>query len=90
MFCNNPVITDKCEAFDVAIGLYEWLSHNYGGMGCDKYAAMSKMVGEYRLSSRGIDSEGSQMVYDELDEDNWEGLFMEFCRFMDDEWDDED
>lgn len=100
---NKP--TDHHEAFEQAIALYDWCSHWYGGMGCDKYVAMSKLSGEYRLDSKcSIDydseavygdadfdeeNESIIMIYKELTEENWQEIFDNFCDYMDNEWDDE-
>lgn len=97
--------TDHHEAFEQAIALYDWLSHWYSGMYCDKYAAMSKIVGDYKLSHReSIDydcdlpydhedkdqeNEGIVMLYHELTEDNWSQVFENWCDYMDNEWDDD-
>lgn len=83
-------INDKSTAFDACIGLYIWLSENYAGMGDEKYAAMSKIVGDYKLQLKhGLD-EMSQMYYDELTEENWSDCFEKFCEFMDEKWDNEE
>ena len=92
-------ISDKSEAFDAAIALYTWLSHNHEGQFSDKYAAMSKIIGEYGLKNvpdididntdEDSDYETVVMIYHELTEDNWEEYFEDFCTFMDSEYDDE-
>lgn len=83
-------INDKSSAFDAAIGLYVWLSENYNGMGDEKYAAMSKIVGEYKLVHKSGLDEMSEMFYNELTEENWEECFEKYCHFMENEWDNED
>lgn len=86
---------DNCEAFDMAIALWYWLSHWYGGMHCPKYAAMCRITGEYGLGnvpSIDMDSEEYdedemvRMCYHELNEDNWEQVLENWCDYMDNEW----
>lgn len=90
------VIQDKCEAFDWAWAFFYYLSHNYNGMGCPKYAALSKLTSEYELSDiPSIDMDNNDcedytmavFYYHDLDEDNWESHFDIFCLFMDNKWD---
>ena len=97
--------TDHHEAFEQAIALYDWCSHWYSGMGCDKYAAMSKIVGDYKLNNRACidydsvleygdddfdeENEGIVMLYHELTEDNWSQVFENWCDYMDNDWDDD-
>jgi len=94
-------INNKGEAFDWAWALWYWFSHNYGGMGCDKYAALCKLTSKYGLSNiptidmeEFIDDEYemARMYYGMLEgyPESWEEQFDEFCRFMDDEWDSEE
>lgn len=98
--------TDHHEAFEQAIAIYDWLSHWYSGMGCDKYAAMSKITGEYKLQTicsidydctlpydhedKDQENEGVVMIYQELSEENWSEVFDNFCSYMDNEWDDDE
>ena len=91
-------ITDKCEAFDWAWAFSGWLSHNCGGRGCDKYAALCKLFAEYKLTNTPEidfdnnvhdDYEMAVMYYNELTELNWEDYFDEFCDYMDNYWDDD-
>jgi hypothetical protein len=79
-------IDNNCMAFDIAIGLYEWLAHNYAGWRCEKYGAMCHITDIYSLQSRGLD-EMAEFYYDELTEDNWKEAFDDFCKYMDNEWD---
>ena len=96
---------DHHEAFEQAVALYDWCSHWYSGMYCDKYAAMSKIISDYRLVNRSCidydctlpydhedkdqENEGIVMIYQELTEDNWSEVFDNFCDYMDNEWDDD-
>ena len=80
-------IDNNAQAFDVAIALYEWLSHWYSGKFCPKYEAMCTIVCHYELNHRGGLDECSQWYYDELSEDNWQDAFDEFCDYMDTQWD---
>ena len=82
-------IDNNCQAFDIAIALYEWLSHWYGGKSCPKYSAMCMITCHYRLEHRGGLDEMTQMYYDDLTEDNWQDAYNEFCEYMDNEWDKE-
>lgn len=97
-------INDHCEAFDAAYAIWYWLSHNYEGMYCPKYAAMSlshdyKMTNipsidfdselEYGHEDYDEENEGTVMRYHEITEDNWEQAVSEFRDFMDNKWDDE-
>ncbi len=84
-------VNDKNDAFNVAIGLYTWLSHNYSGMYCDKYAAMSKLVGEHNLSIRGDELEDEeQLIYDELSEENWAICWETLDDYLTNKWNHED
>lgn len=95
-------ITEHSQAFDYAIALSDWLSHWHEGQYSEKYAAMSKIYGEYKLvnhSSIDYDAYDSEdettfnmedepiiMIYKELNEDNWKDAFNMFCDYMDNEW----
>ena len=92
-------INDHGEAFDWAWALYSWFNHWHGGRGCDKYAAMCKMSGEYKLTrvpaidfdnNKHDEYEMAVMYYNEITEDNWQELFDKFCDYMDNEWDDDE
>jgi len=94
------MIQDKSEAFDHAIALNYWLSHNYMGQFCDKYAALSKIIGEYKLTRPPKidfevqwhpDDENYEIarIYNELNEDNWSETFNIFCNYMDNHWSEE-
>ena len=103
---ENSLINDKSEAFDYAIALSDWLSHWYGGMGCEKYAAYSKITGEYQLVNRSSidydneaeygdesfdeENENIIMIYRDLTEENWKDTFKQFCDYMDNEYDNEE
>ena len=91
-------VSDNFEAFEMAFAMYSWLSHWYSGMGCDKYAAMSRMISEYKLSNvPSIDFDGEEnwdseyelaiQYYHELTEENWEETFEAWCEYMDTQWD---
>lgn len=90
-------IQDKGDAFDMAWGLYSWLSHNHCGQGSEEYSAMCKISGEYELTNiPDIDfdnndcdeHENAVYIYNDLDDSNWQETFEEFCDFMDNKWDD--
>lgn len=94
----NIQIEDKGEAFDWAWALWYWLSHNYNGMHCPKYASMCKLTSTYQLDKiPSIDFENNDcdeyemavMYYHELDEDDWEEYFNVFCNYMDNDWEKE-
>jgi len=80
-------IQENHEASDWAIAIYTWLSQNYNGQNCEKYAAMSKMSSAYGLDVReGLD-DMTQVYHDEITEENWENIFSIFCKYMDEEYD---
>jgi len=80
-------IDDNATAFDVAIALWTWLSEWHEGMMSDKYAAMSKLTGEYKLENIPSLDEMTEFWYNQISEDNWEEVFNEFCLYMDNCWD---
>ena len=88
-------IHDNGDAFDAAIALYYWLSHWHCGQFSDEYKAMCKITGEYKLENiPDIDFEdtdddenfNTRMIYEELDDSNWQEYFDSFCEYMDNKW----
>ena len=77
-------INDNLEAFDWAWAMWYWLSHNYGGAGCTKYACMNTLTIDHKLGNiPSIDFDNndcdeyemSVIYYHELDENNWQEYF---------------
>ena len=79
-------ITENHEAFDIAIALYNWCSHNYNGMSCEKYAVMSSLVSTYKMSNIPENDENTEFYYNDLDENNWEETKQELFRYLDNDW----
>lgn len=83
---NTSNITDNNTAFDITIAIYYWLSHWYKGKSCDKYVAMSILVGKHKLVIREELRDMTQIYYDEIDENNWKEKFKDLCNYLDNEW----
>ena len=90
-------ITNKCEAFDMAIALWYWCTHNYSKFDA-KHEAFCKITEDYKLSNiPSIDFDSTEeddydmvrMMYHNITEDNWEQTYQDFCDFMDNEWENE-
>lgn len=80
-------IEDKCQAFDVAIALYTWLSHWYDGMYDTKYAVMSELVGKHKLVIKSDSlGENELFIYDELSEDNWQECWTMLEDYLNNKW----
>jgi len=90
-------IEDHADAFDWAYAIWYWLSHNHEGQTSDKYAALS-MSDTYNMNNiPDIDFEDTEFsneeyfncteYYHQINEDNWENIYNEFCSYMDNDWD---
>jgi len=90
-------INNKCEAFDVAIALYNWCAHNHEGQFSDKYKALS-IASDYNMTNipeidentKGDAYEEAVFIYSALDELNWSNYYDAFIHFMENDWDNED
>ena len=79
---------DRDNMFDYASAFYHYLQHNWAGQSCPKYAAFCQLTAEdmYKpsRSAEYFDNieECALMIYNELNESNWEATFNDFMAFL--------
>jgi len=92
-------INDHFDAFMWAYAIWYWLSHHHEGQASDKYAAMSMStiynmtnIPSIDFDSQEHDDENEMAIeyYHQINEDNWNDIYNEFCNYMDNDWDNDD
>lgn len=81
-------IDSKCEAFDIAIALYNWCADNHEGMMSDKYSIMSTLISTYNMSNIPSIDDSTELYYNGLDESNYISTKQVLFDYLDSEWDD--